>query len=74
MKVEFRYPQGMVGAVGMRLFVNDVFIPLVKEIKVKPPKEDVKRTMLGYEIDCKGIELMDDGSGLIATIIKEDEE
>lgn len=74
MKVELRYPQGMiVGASGLKLFVNGVFIPLVKEIKIKPPKEDVKRTMLGYEIDCIGIELMDDGGGLIATIIKEGE-
>ena len=71
MKVEVRYPTGMVGASGMRLHINDVFIPRVKEIKIKPEDyNDVKRTMLGYEIKCKGIELVDDGTGIVATIIR----
>ena len=72
MKVEVRYPDATVGASGMRLFVNDLFIPRVKEIRVKQP--DFKQTELGYEAECKGIKLIDDNGGLIAIIIKENEE
>ena len=76
MRVEIRYPQTTEGASGMRLFINDMFIPRVKEIKMKPPTvevptENITRTELGCEIQCKGIELIDDGTGLIATIIRE---
>ena len=79
MRVEIRYPKATVGASGMRLFINDMFIPRVKEIKMEPPivevpTEGVRRTDLGCEIQCKGIELIDDGTGLIATIIRKEEE
>ena len=73
MKVEVRYPTGMVGASGMRLYINDVFIPRVKEIKVKPEiffDYGVEKTELGYEVDCDAVELRDDETGIIATIIR----
>lgn len=78
MRIEIRYPKATVGASGMRLFINDMFIPRVREIKMEPPivevpTECVKRTELGCEIQCKGIELIDDGEGLIA-IIKGDKQ
>ena len=79
MRVEIRYPQATVGASGMRLFINDMFIPRVTEIRMEPPTvevpaECVKRTELGCEIQCRKIELIDDGNGLIATIIRKEEE
>lgn len=73
MKVEVRYPQATVGAAGMKLYVNDVFIPRVKEIKVRPEiffDYGVERTELGYEVDCDAVELRDDETGIIATIIR----
>ena len=71
MKVEIRYPEE--GACGLRLFIYDVYIPRVKEIKVKPEiffDYGVERTEKGYEVDCDAVELRDDETGIIATIIR----
>lgn len=72
MKVEFRFPNAVVGACGMKVYVDDIYIPRVKRVIGDDEKEQFwEGDEEGFKTECKAVTLIEDNGGYLLFIIRE---
>lgn len=63
MKAEIRKPpKGSKGAQGVKIYIEGVYIPLVKEISVDDETIKWTETEKGWEFEIKGFEMTEEGN------------
>lgn len=72
MKVEFRFPNAVVGACGMKVYVDDIYIPRVKRVIGDDEKEQFwEGDEEGFKTECKAVTLIEDNGGYLLCIKRE---
>lgn len=74
MKVEFRFPNAVVGACGMKIYVDDIYIPRVKRVIGDDEKEQYwDGDDECFKTECKAVTLIEDNGGYLLFVIRETE-